>query len=69
MLQIVVMDAANGKMAEWQSGSWVKNCEKIKYPHYCNNMNLNNATTTFLKDVCKDCHKEHFGPDPRCEII
>jgi hypothetical protein len=61
------MDAANGKMAEWQTGVWVKSCEKVKYSHYCQTMNLDNATT--VQDLCKECHKEHSGPDPKCEIV
>jgi hypothetical protein len=48
------MDAANGKMAEWQSGVWVKSCEKVKYSHYCNTMILDKEHFKFFeKSVIK----------------
>jgi hypothetical protein len=33
-------------MQQWQSGVWVKSCEKVKYPHYCN-------TTALDKEHCE----------------
>jgi hypothetical protein len=45
------MDVAG--MQQWQSGVWVKSCEKVKYSHYCNTMRLDKEHCKFFEKSVK----------------
>jgi hypothetical protein len=40
-------------MQKWQSGVWVKSCEKVKYSHYCSTMRLDKEHCKFFEKSVK----------------